>query len=35
MFILSGLILIVVCVLMLFNKVVMNLEEKNPDAVLD
>jgi high-affinity Fe2+/Pb2+ permease len=35
MFILSGLILIVVCVLMLFNKVVMNLEENNPDAVLD
>jgi hypothetical protein len=35
MFILSGLILIVVCVLMLFNKVVINLEENNPDAVLD
>jgi hypothetical protein len=35
MFILSGLILIAVCVLMLFNKVVINLEENNPDAVLD
>jgi hypothetical protein len=35
MFIISGLILIAVCVLMLFNKVVMNLEENNPDAVLD
>ncbi|KUK15300.1 MAG: Major facilitator superfamily MFS_1 [Petrotoga mobilis] len=35
MFILSGLILCVVCGLMLFNKVVMNLEEKNQDAVLD